>query len=490
MVFLLLSMAVPLSAQFSEAWHVLLPYPMYSGEDLLLQADGEMTVCGTSCFTARYDGSGAMLWQRDSLMADSIGFCAKLLPTVDGGTFAVGDYEDHTGTDNLVGFHQDIAGTLLGTTIVNTPGLNTGDEFHDAAQDSEGNIYLTGEFALNFNASAGLAKLDPDGELLWQVVLPPPPTWLFGQGYAVGCAGDTLIYVLARNSVGCSLLRYTSEGILIGSTDLGVYIEHNAFAVDEEGNAVFGGGHDNHFNITKMLPTGAVLWSFDLDYPIPSASSYISDITCDGNGNIYAAGSAGSLQYGLLTKISPSGIQLWSDTTEAYYPTPSYFARHRGRMLLHGDRLTLATLYTAAHLYEYDTLGNRLSRQALDVDGNTGPRVNALRKDDEGDLYITGFLPSGQSQVGFLAKYTPDISTGMPEHVRARPSIYPVPCTDQLQVEGLPDGTAVYVEDANGRIVLHANLHAGALDVGVLPNGPYLLRTPDGSGARFVKVGR
>jgi hypothetical protein len=48
----------------------------------------------------------------------------------------------------------------------------------------------------------------------------------------------------------------------------------------------------------------------------------------------------------------------------------------------------------------------------------------------------------------------------------------------------------VYVEDANGRIVLHANLHAGALDVGVLPNGPYLLRTPDGSGARFVKVGR
>ena len=493
MLLLLLSVAASVSAQYNEAWHVLLPDPMYSGEDLLLHADGALTVSGTSCFTARYDGLGNAVWQTDSLLADTFGFCIKLLPTMDGGTCALGDYEDHTGTDNLVGFHQDNGGALLGTAIVNTPGTNTGDEFHDAAQDSEGNIYLTGEFALNFNGAAGLAKLDPNGNLLWQVVLPPPPSWGFGQGYAVCCAGDTLIYVLARNTIGCSLLRYTAEGILAGSTDLDVYIadNSNAFAVDAEGNAVFGGNHGNQFNITKVLADGTVLWSHDITYPgLSAASSYISNIACDGSGNIYAAGSAGSLQYGLLTKFSPTGIQLWADTTETYYPVPNYLARNRDRLLLHGDRLTLATIYVAAHLYEYDTLGDRLSRQALIVDGNTSPRVNAMRKDDDDNLYITGFIPSGQTYVGFLAKYAPDLSTTVQERTGVRPVIYPDPCIDRLRVKDLPEGTAVEVEDANGRTVLHGSLHAGALDVGRLPDGPYLIRIPNGGSARFVKVGR
>lgn len=488
---LFLPSVLSLSAQYSEAWHVLLPEPMYSGEDLLLHADGEMTVCGTSCFTARYDGSGAMVWQSDMLLADTFGYCIKLLPTIDGGTCALGDYEDHTGTDNLIGFHQDMAGTLLGTTIVNTPGTNTMDDYHDAAQDSEGNIYLTGEFALNFNAAAGLAKLDPNGVLLWHVVMPSPPTWLFGQGYAVGCAGDTLIYVLARNSIGCSLLRYSSEGDLLGSTDLDVYLENNsnAFAVDAEGNAVFGGDHGDQFNITKVLPTGIVLWNQDLVYPgLSSAGAFISNIICDGSGNIYAAGTGGS--YGLLTKFSPTGTQLWSDTTEGFYLIPPYFARNSDHLLLHDDRLTLATFYTDAHLYEYDTLGNRLSRQALDVGGDISPRVNAMRKDEDGNLYITGFLPSSQSYVGFLAKYAPDISTTVRERIGVRPVIYPDPCVDRLRVEDLPDGTVVEVVDAKGNIVLHGSLHAGALDVGMLPDGPYLLHLPDGGSAHFVKVGR
>jgi len=489
---LFLSAAVPLSAQYSEAWHTLLPDPVNTGEDILLQADGEVTICGTSCFTARYDALGNSIWQSDMLLADTFGYCVKLLTASDGGTFALGDYEDHTGTDNLVGFHQDMDGSLLGTTIVDTPGMDTGDEYHDAAQDSEGNVYLTGEFALNFSPSAGLAKLDPNGDLLWQVVLPSPPSWVFAQGYAVGCAGDTLIYVLARNSTGCSLLRYSADGDLIGSTDLGVYLENNsnAFTVDAEGNAVFGGYHNTQFNITKVQASGDVLWSHDFGYPgLSTVGSYISNIVCDAGGNIYGAGSAGNMQYGVLTRFTPAGTQSWSDTTEAF-AVISYLARNRDRLLLAGDRLSLATFYTAAHLYEYDTLGNRLFRQVLTVGSDPVPRVNALRKNVDGDLYVTGFLPSGATYVGFLAKYTPDISTGLLSLTRSRSLIYPDPCVDRLWMDNMPEGTPVDVEDANGRVVLHGSLHAGALDVRGLPEGPYLVHMVDGGTARFVKVGR
>ena len=145
--FLLFGISLP--AQYVWSWHVLFPEQGSTGEDLLLNPDGEVTMCGTSCFTARFDALGNAIWQADTLLADPFGYCVKLLPTLDGGTFAAGDYEDHMGTDNLVGFHQDMAGNLLGTTIVNTPGTNTGDEFHDAAQDSEGNIYLTGDIRGN-----------------------------------------------------------------------------------------------------------------------------------------------------------------------------------------------------------------------------------------------------------------------------------------------------------------------------------------------------
>jgi len=492
--FLFLSFVQAIAAQYSELWSVRLQGGAMTGEDLLLHANGDVTICGTNNFTARFDALGNLIWQTSMLLEDPLGFCVKLLPTSDGGTCALGDYEDQTGTGNLMGLHQDASGTLLGTAIVNTPGTNTGDDFRDAAQDSEGNIYLTGQFAINFNAAAGLAKLDPLGNLLWQVALPPPPGWGFGQGYAVACSSDALIYVLARNVLGCSLLRYSAMGDLIGTTDFDIVLVENGniLAVDALGNAVFGGSHGNQFNMTKVLPNGAVLWSHDFAYQgLAANGSHITNILCDGAGNIYGSGSAGTLfQYGLLTKFTPAGTQVWADTTETSYMSPAYLTRNKERMLLHNDRLTLATLYFTAHLYEYDTLGNRLSRQLFIVDGEPLPRVNAMSKDDAGDLYVTGTLPSGPSYVGYIAKFAPAAPTAVETIQMREPTVYPVPCVDQLWMDLLPNGMPVEVVDVNGRIILNGSLQGGMLDVSVLPNGPYILRTPDGGRTRFLKIDR
>jgi hypothetical protein len=308
----------------------------------------------------------------------------------------------------------------------------------------------------------------------------------------VGCAGDTLVYVLARTTVGCSLLRYSFDGDLLGYTDLALYLEgnSNAFAVDAGGNAVLGGSHDGLFNMTKVQPNGNVLWSHDFGYPgLQSPSSSITNIVCDANGNVYGAGSAGNQQFGVLTKFTPQGTQSWTDTTESFYVN-SYLARNRDRLLLDGDQLTLATFHIAAHLYAYDTLGNRLFRQALEVAGVPGPRVNAMRKDAAGDLYITGFLPSAPGFTAFLAKFTPDIATGVLSVALDRFAIYPDPCDDRLRLEHVLDGTPVRIDDMNGRLVQCVALDGSALDVSTLLPGPYVLRLPDGRSARFVKAGR
>jgi hypothetical protein len=477
-------------AQYSESWHVVLPADAVTGEDLILYPSGEVTVCGTRSFTARYDAQGNTIWQNTALLNDPIASCVELFPAAEGGTVAVGDYENGTGTNDLIAFHQDAAGMLLGTSIVNSPGTNTGDDYHAAAQDSAGNIYLTGAFVLNTNTVPGLAKLNSSGDLQWQVVLPLPSGWSFGQGYGVACANDTVVFVLVRNAAGSALLRYSAEGVLLGCTDLDVQVEHRALGVDPAGNAVIGGSHGNAFNVTKVMTNGAVQWSQDLSWPgLSFLSGYISDIECDGQGNVYAAGSAGDVQHGIVAKLSSTGSTLWMDTTEGYLPVQGYLVRHRDRLLLNGDRLTLATAYAVAHLYEYDTTGERLLRQALEVAGSTDPRVNAMRKAADGTLYLTGYFSSGLVPHGYLAKMAAQGPTGIAEMSDPTPVPYPVPCQDQLRLAGIPDGTAVDVIDGNGRTALHRTVRNGMLQVSDLTDGLYVLHLPSGN-VRFLKQRR
>ena len=91
-----------------------------------------------------------------------------------------------------------------------------------------------------------------------------------------------------------------------------------------------------------------------------------------------------------------------------------------------------------------------------------------------------------------VTRYIDDLSTGVFERPISEDLYpYPVPTADRISIIGAVSGRSnvVYtIQDMAGRSIASGVLRSPkeAIDVFHLPNGPYVLRTADGTTARFI----
>ncbi|MBL8003447.1 MAG: hypothetical protein JNL05_15945 [Flavobacteriales bacterium] len=495
--------AIRCDAQYTTDWVATFDNlsGFHSGEDLQVDSAGNVFVNGfftpsntLEHFIAGFDANGTEQWRNG--LPDSIGRAWKLFRLPDGTLLSCGDFENSSGTNDIIAMRFSSTGALLGSVVWNSPGFATGDSFSDADMDAAGNVYLAGSVTVNFQPRPGLLKVEPDGDLAWSTSLPLPANWgAFGLAIGVECLSDTLITLWCRNGTGaCGLVAFDSSGTHLWTTDLAMSSEDNnhALATDGLGNAFVGGNRAQQFNVTKLDGNGTVAWSQDLSYPgLTSASSRITHVQCDAAGNTYAIGQ-GQYQlsipgpYLLLAKLSPSGAVLWTDTAMGATFTACLnmdFAR------LDGDRWLIHTGSATSVLYAYDTAGTRLYKQPWQVPGSSRTDVNAMVTDDQGHLFLAGrAYVIGSNADGFIARLSP-LSTVIDDGPRSTTSAapYPVPATDELIIPACTEHDTVVVLDVNGREVMRTTT-SGRLDIRGLPPGSYVLRSVrTGARSRFVK---
>lgn len=460
----------------------------HSAEDLVLLSNGDLVASGvftpsttTEFFVTAFDGTGAPLWSNG--LPDSIGRAWKIFELNDGSVLALGDYENQTGTNDVLVQRFTSSGTQTGEIVLNSAGNNTGDDFADATMDADGQVYLTGTFSANGLTSPGLAMLTSSGDLAWWVTHPLPSNWNgYGIGLAVEAIGDSVVVMWTRNGTSYSAaVGYSYAGTHFWTTDLEVTStdNNNAMTTDGLGHVLVGGGRNQQFNVTKLDAAGAILWSTDFAFPgLSSASGRVRHLRCDAQGDVYAIGE-GPFQasipgpYLLAAKLSSAGNVLWTDTLTGGNIN---YCLNMDHALLHDDRWTIASAYIGSYLYEYDTSGTRLFRQPWNVPGAQNSKMNAMVRGNDGALYLSGRAQlAGSAGDGFVAKLLP-MATHVGHEEPADDRLFPVPTADRLQLP-VPSSVAVRVNvlDLQGRSLL-SGTSTGTLDVSALPTGSYVLQ--------------
>ncbi|MBK9286244.1 MAG: T9SS type A sorting domain-containing protein [Flavobacteriales bacterium] len=476
-------------AQYTTAWISLFDglSGFHSAEDITLLPSGDVAVSGvyspgnvTEFHMAAFDPTGAPLWTNG--LPDSIGRAWKTFQLNDGTLLALGDFENQTGTNDVLVHRYSTSGALLNEVVINSPGLNTGDDFADATMDADGHVYLTGRFSSGIQTRPGLARLDATGALDWWVPHPVPANWNgFGLGLAVEAIGDSIVVMWSRNGSSYSAaVGYSATGTHLWTTDLQITTmdNNNVMATDGLGHVFVGGNRNQQFNVTKLNADGAVAWSTDFAYPgLGSVTGQVRHVRCDAQGAVYSVGE-GPYQasipgpYLLLTKLSSGGNVLWMDTISGGHVD---YCLNMDHALLHDDRWTIASAYVGSYLYEYDTSGTRLFFQTWNVPGAQTSKVNAMTLGADGALYLAGRAQLiGSAGDGFVAKLLP-VSTGITAAPDPQLPLYPVPCSDRVQLPTqLPRTVSVTVSDIQGRPVFTA-MCQGVVDVAGLPPGVYVL---------------
>ncbi len=286
------------------------------------------------------------------------------------------------------------------------------DRGNAVVTDVSGNIYTTGYFIYSMDADPGpgvlmltqtkqtayVSKISPAGDLIWAKQMGFPGDWGLAYGYSL---------TLDNN------LNVISAGDFTGRVDF------------DPGSGTFnmthsGGTYDGY--IQKLDNSGNFIWAKQL---CGTSQEHYNDITCDGNGNIYAAGSYGGtadfnpdkkLKYNLAAfgandifyqKLNPEGAFVWAKHVGG---TGSEFC-----YVIHFDPFGGGALYTTGLLNgegDYDPGPGTLTftpfgaydvyLEKLDLDGNlawakqmggTSPEVGAeIATDPDGNVYLDGYF--------------------------------------------------------------------------------------------------
>jgi len=220
------------------------------------------------CLIAKYDSSGALLWDRTLGGADTDLFFGLSVDSADN-IIAVGYTDsDGAGTIDCLIAKYDSSGTLLWDR---TFGGISNDLFFSAAVDSADNIIAVGYTASSTTPSglvAFIAKYASSGTLLWRRHIGSTGSEIF-RGAAVDSA-DNIIAVGQTNSDGAGgldalIYKYDSSGTLLWDRTLGgtgndvfycaaVDSADNIIAV---GHTISVGAGSNDCLIAKLPPDGS-----------------------------------------------------------------------------------------------------------------------------------------------------------------------------------------------------------------------------------------
>ena len=189
--------------------------------------------------------------------------------------------------------------------------------------DSQGNIIVVGESwnAVLNNYNQLIAKINPNGQLLWQRNLGNSE---YGAATCIAVDQNDNIYGMGTSEIAGSssdmfVFKYSPSGTLQWQRRIGTALydnqSTNSIDVDPNGNviAVFNTNSSAPSYIIKYSSAGILQWQFA--FPVGPA---LSGLAIDESGNIYTGGTIfGSHAPALIFKISPTGSILWEKALRA-----------------------------------------------------------------------------------------------------------------------------------------------------------------------------
>lgn len=467
MTTLFLTLSSSICAQFSPLWvqaECDSPVTGYSRiEDMYVDTNGIVYVNGTidtlqdqSPIYISYDANGQQRW-RKTMNGFNFNYSYRLLPLPSGNMIYAGEYEDNSGTNNMVYTELDALGDSISGGILNAPGFATGDDLDDIAIDGQGNVYLSGQIRANSSFEAAAGRFDAGGAFRWLSSYPLLTGWNSSIARAIEMCGDTGFYQLVFNFTGFGSLIYgDSSGTYLWQTTLPVILAeyHTQLAIDSMGNAIAGGRINQNAGIVKVNSLGDTIWTQTISYPgLNGQLSSVMNIKTDANGNIYTLTiNSGSPGYSLITAIDSNGIILWNDTARGF---SNPYGRNKDFLHLENNRLTFVTTKGISWLYQYNLNGQRITDQQLILPGILSPEVNAI-DEAAGDLFLAGTGNAGFNiRQGFTARLHSSTSSLPDSPDKSSLLLYPNPTSGNLIIkipESFNDESIVMMYSADGKL--------------------------------------
>lgn len=248
----------------------------------------------------------------------------------------------------------------------------------DLANDSEGNVYLAGEFtgAMDFDPNDGkkelksksnvkpdifIEKLDKNGDLIWVKTFGP----------------DFQVQSLAVDASGNVFFAGFSEKTEIKETGLG-----------EEKTI------DRFVFIKKLNTEGELLWTKNLG----KKQDFIQDIIADPKGNICLVGNFDNGNY--VVQLNSKGNELWKVKTSSQQNiyTSNISTDSKGNFYLsgyqnprEGDAFGDEKFDFLVYATKFSSTGKILWKKGFSVEGeNSGLLSVSSTSDAEGNLFISG----------------------------------------------------------------------------------------------------
>lgn len=348
------------------------------------------------------------------------------------------------GTDgNVLVVKVNMVGEPIWTAEI---GSDRQDDPKALVQTADGGFLIAGA-RFDFPYAQGfLLKIGPDGNLDWHRTFQAP-----GQGISFSrlapAGNDQFVGILG--------------GALVG--------------VDAEGNILWERGYaypaGDSFGIADLVPAGnghflAVGGAYSQDYTV----SALTALVVDGTGEL-----VGTMQYnlGLANAYGRGGL---------YHEDGSFTLM--GDLLVQGGDINLVRTWGMVPGLEAGCYTHELVLEPVDA-----PKLSVLFQYEQlpSPVLVVNTMSLAVNASGNETTHCANVGVHPVAEVPAL-GLFPVPASDILILEGLPDGP-LFVElyDAAGRRILeHDSMIERSLDVRALPQGAYLCHVVLGEGTRMV----
>jgi len=271
------------------------------------------------------------------------------------------------------------------------------DQANDISIDATGCIYVTGQSGDNDTTSSFCTlKYGPDGNVLWERRYNYPGT---GGHNAVALELDHEGNLIVAGTSVCvyTILKYNPDGDTIwtrrhgtGNLNMAAIDVDPAGSIYATGTMDKGSGNLDYFTV-KYNSDGERIWMENYNGPSDFSFDAPRDIKVDGVNGVYVTG------------ISRGEVAFLDCTTLKYSTAGSFrwvrrYQKGDGRALEVDER---GNIYVAGASYagttgydflllRYDASGNTTMLKVYDGPASGDDKVEAIRLDNDGSIYVTG----------------------------------------------------------------------------------------------------